>query len=44
MAFLIGRQNEVKEGAEPRVGGVMAKRADEKGKINSKRVAERKVM
>lgn len=32
----------MKDGAEPRVGGVTAKRAGEK--INGKRVAERKVM
>lgn len=40
----IGRQKEVKDGAGPRVRGVTAKRAGEKGKINGNRVAERKVM
>lgn len=44
LAFSIVRQKEVRDGGEPRVGGVMAKRADEKGKITSKRAAEWKVM
>lgn len=38
MAFSIGRRKEVWDGAEPRVGGVTAKRADEKGNISSRRV------